>query len=272
MERLWDDLHLPFWLRVAIHVVCFLTFAFLVLPVLIIFPLSFSASPYLEFPPRGWSLAWYSNYANRPEWVSATIMSFRVGFATALLSTVVGTLGAIALTRYAFPGRRALFAVVVSPIIMPGIVLAVALYFFLAELDLAGTATGLVLAHTILAVPYVVLAVAASLHGFDRSLESAAMSLGAGPTYTFFRVTLPLIRPGILAGLVFAFVASFDELIVAIFITGPLSVTLPVRMWEGVRLELDPTISAVAAAMIAISAVTFVAVRWLQARSTAGHL
>ena len=208
---------------------------------------------------------WYHNYLERPDWISATIVSFEVGIATALLSTVIGTLGALAMTRHHFLGKSALLALVLSPIIMPGIVLAVAFYIFLAELGIQGTAVGLVIAHTILGIPYVVLAVSASLQGFDRSLENAAMSLGAGPSYTFFRVTLPLIRPGVLAGLIFAFVASFDELIVALFVTGPLSATLPVRMWSGVRLELDPTISAVAAVMVMISAVTFCTTRLLQA-------
>lgn len=265
-----DDFHLPPWLKILIGGVTAGVFLFLVLPVTVIFPLSFSASPYLEFPPRGWSLQWYRNYFSRPDWVSATILSFEVGLATSALATVVGTLAAFGFTRSQFPGKSLLLGVVLSPIIMPGIVVAVAVYFFYARVGLVGTPAGLVLAHTVLAIPFVVLTVTASLQVFDRNLELAAMSLGGNPLYTFVRITLPLIRPGILSGIVFAFVTSFDELIVALFVSGTTSVTLPRRMWDGVRVELDPTIAAVAAILIALSALSFGLFRVLQARQASG--
>lgn len=265
-----DDFHLPPWLKILIGGVTAGVFLFLVLPVTVIFPLSFSASPYLEFPPRGWSLQWYRNYFSRPDWVSATILSFEVGLATSALATVVGTLAAFGFTRCRFPGKSLLLGVVLSPIIMPGIVVAVAVYFFYARVGLVGTPAGLVLAHTVLAIPFVVLTVTASLQVFDRNLELAAMSLGGNPLYTFVRITLPLIRPGILSGVVFAFVTSFDELIVALFVSGTTSVTLPRRMWDGVRVELDPTIAAVAAILIALSALSFGLLRVLQPRQASG--
>jgi putative spermidine/putrescine transport system permease protein len=237
--------------------------AFLILPVTVIFPLSFSASPYLEFPPRGWSLQWYRNYLGRPDWTGATLLSLKVGVATSMLATCIGTLAAFGFTRHQFRGQNLLLGLVLSPILMPGIIVAVAVFY--ARIGLVGNPLGLVLAHTVLAIPFVVLTVTASLKVFDRTLELAGMSLGGSPLYTFVRVTLPLIRPGILSGAIFAFVTSFDELIVALFVSGTTSVTLPRRMWDGVRVELDPTIAAVAAVLVAASAVSYALLRLLQA-------
>ncbi len=261
-----EDFHLPPWLKWLIGAAAMAVILFLVLPLTVIFPLSFSASPYLEFPPRGWSLQWYRRYVSGPGWLDATLLSLRVALATSLLATVIGTLAAFGFTRARFRGRNLLLAVMLSPILMPGIVVAVAIYFFYARVGLIGSPFGLILAHTVLATPFVVLTVTASLQVFDRSLELASMSLGGTPLYTFARVTLPLIRPGILSGAVFAFVTSFDELIIALFVSGTTSVTLPRRMWDGVRVELDPTIAAVAAVLITASALSFGLFRLLQAR------
>jgi len=261
-----EEFCLPQWLRALIWVMVTGVAVFLVLPVTIIFPLSFSASPYLEFPPRGWSLQWYRNYFGRPDWIGATLLSLKVGVATSVLATCIGTLAAFGFTRRQFRGQNLLLGLVLSPILMPGIVIAVAVYFFYARIGLVGNPLGLVLAHTVLATPFVVLTVTASLKGFDRTLELAGMSLGGSPLYTFVKVTLPLIRAGILSGAIFAFVASFDELIVALFISGTTSVTLPRRMWDGVRVELDPTIAAVAALLVTASAVSYFVLQLLQGR------
>lgn len=261
-----DDFCLPQWLSTLIWVTVTGVVAFLILPVTVIFPLSFSASPYLEFPPRGWSLQWYRNYFGRPDWIGATFLSLKVGVATSMLATCIGTLAAFGFTRRQFSGQNLLLGLVLSPILMPGIIVAVAVYFFYARIGLVGNPLGLVLAHTVLATPFVVLTVTASLKVFDRTLELAGMSLGGTPLYTFVRVTLPLIRPGILSGAIFAFVTSFDELIVALFVSGTTSVTLPKRMWDGVRVELDPTIAAVAAVLVTVSAVSYALLRLLQAR------
>jgi len=241
-------------------------FVFLILPVVVIFPLSFSASQYLEFPPSGWSLQWYRNYWNREDWIFATILSLKVATGTSVLATLLGTVTAFGLTRSSFKGKSVFLGIVLSPIIMPAIVVGVAIYFFYARIRLLGNLGGLVLAHTLLATPFVVVTVMTSLQGFDRNLERAGMSLGAHPLYTFMRVTLPMIRPGVLSGALFAFVTSLDELIVALFVTAPTAVTLPRRMWEGVRLEIDPTIAAVASILIVFALLCLGVFQALQAR------
>ena len=266
MER---EFRLPWGWTFAIWLVVAVVFAFLILPVLVIFPLSFSASQYLEFPPHGWSLQWYRNYASREDWVLATVLSLKVALGTSLLSTLFGTLTAFGLTRSSFKGKSFFLGIVLSPIIMPSIVVGVAIYFFYARVGLVGNLLGLVLAHTLLATPFVVLTVMTSLQGFDRNLERAGASMGAHPLYTFFRITLPMIRPGVLSGGLFAFVTSFDELIVALFVTSPTAVTLPRRMWEGVRMEIDPTIAAVAAILITFALLCLGVFQALQARQRA---
>ncbi len=271
MSDAGSEFHLPLRLTALIWAVVGGVLLFLLLPVAVIFPLSFSASPYLEFPPRGWSLQWYRNYFSRADWVSATIFSFKVGAGTCGLATLVGTLTAFGFARCRFRGKSFFLGVVLSPVILPGMIIAVAIYFLYAQIGLLGSSIGLILAHTLLAIPFVFLTVNASLQGFDRHLELAGMSLGGSPLYTFARVTLPLIRPGILSGALFAFVTSFDELIVALFVTEPTQVTLPRRMWEGVRLEIDPTIAAVAALLISFAIVVMCLFRVLQVRQLGGQ-
>jgi ABC-type spermidine/putrescine transport system permease subunit II len=263
MER---EFRLPWGWSVAMWTAVAFVLVFLILPVIVIFPLSFSSSQYLEFPPRGWSLQWYRNYVGREDWVSATFLSLKVAVGTSILAMILGTLTAFGLTRCTFKGKNIFLAVVLSPIVMPVIIVAVAIYFFYARVGLLGSFGGLVLAHTLLATPFVVLTVMTSLQGFDRNLELAGMTLGAHPLYTFYRVTLPLIRPGVLSGALFAFVTSFDELVVALFVTSPTAVTLPRRMWEGVRLEVDPTIAAVSAILIIFALVCLGFFELLQAR------
>lgn len=245
---------------------CSLVFVFLVLPSFVVLPLSFSAAPYLTFPPPAFSLRWYKSYLFREQWTSATLFSFQVGILVTLLATVLGTLAAFALVHGRFPLKRLVSAFLISPMIVPVIIMAIAVYNLYARLHLIGTTIGMVLAHTVLALPFVIVTVSATLKGFDRNLEYAARTLGAGPLQTFFRVTFPIIQPGIISGALFAFITSFDEVVIAIFIAGTSAITLPKQMWDGIRTELDPTIAAVSALLITMSILLLVALTLLARR------
>ncbi len=240
---------------------------YLVFPIFVVIPVSFSSAKYLQFPPPGFSLQWYEKYLTRSDWTGATWLSVQVATGTALLATLLGTLAALALVRGRFWGRDLINAFVVSPMIIPSIIVAIGIYFFYARIQLIGSPFALVLAHTALAVPFVVVNVSATLVGFDERLEYAAMNLGANRRQTFLKVTLPLIRPGVLTGALFAFVTSFDELIVALFISGTGAVTLPRKMWDGIRQEIDPTIAAVSTIFIVLSVLILVSVELLRQRS-----
>lgn len=240
---------------------------YLVFPIFVVIPVSFSSAKYLQFPPPGFSLQWYEKYLTRSDWTGATWLSVQVAAGTALLATLLGTLAALALVRGRFWGRDLINAFVVSPMIIPSIIVAIGIYFFYARIQLIGSPFALVLAHTALAVPFVVVNVSATLVGFDERLEYAAMNLGANRRQTFLKVTLPLIRPGVLTGALFAFVTSFDELIVALFISGTGAVTLPRKMWDGIRQEIDPTIAAVSTIFIVLSVLVLVSAELLRQRS-----
>ncbi|MDP9368164.1 MAG: ABC transporter permease [Chloroflexota bacterium] len=240
---------------------------YLVFPIFVVVPVSFSSAKYLQFPPPGFSLQWYEKYLTRSDWTGATWLSVQVAAGTALLATLLGTLAALALVRGRFWGRDLINAFVVSPMIIPSIIVAIGIYFFYARIQLIGNPLALVLAHTALAVPFVVVNVSATLVGFDERLEYAAMNLGANRRQTFLKVTLPLIRPGVLTGALFAFVTSFDELIVALFISGTGAVTLPRKMWDGIRQEIDPTIAAVSTIFIVLSVLILVSAELLRQRS-----
>jgi putative spermidine/putrescine transport system permease protein len=242
---------------------------FLVVPILIIIPMSFGSALSLEFPPRSLSLQWYLKYFTSPAWLRATGISFEVALGTTVLATVLGTLAAFGLVRGRFAGRNVLYALILSPLIIPGIVIAVAVYLVFVRVGLVGSPLGLVLAHTVLALPLVVVNVSATLKGFDKSMERAAMSLGASPIRAFWHVTFPLIRPGIIAGAMFAFMTSFDEVIVAIFLSGRTATTLPKRMWDSVLLETDPTIAAISTMLILLTMLVLVVLTMQRRRSTA---
>jgi putative spermidine/putrescine transport system permease protein len=252
---------------VLLWVVVAIVLAYLVFPVFIVAPVSFSSAKYLQFPPPGWSLQWYENYFARPGWVPATLLSIRVALITAVLATLLGTAASLALVRGRFPGRNAINSFMVSPLVVPGIIVAIGVYFFYAQVRLVGNPLGLALAHTALALPFVVTNVSATLHGFDERLEYAAMNLGANRWQTFRRVTLPIIRPGVFAGALFAFIVSFDELIVALFVSGSGAVTLPRKMWDSLRQEIDPTIAAVSTILISLSIVVLLVAELLRQRS-----
>jgi putative spermidine/putrescine transport system permease protein len=253
--------------RITLSVIAGLVLFYLILPILVVIPLSFSSASYLSFPPPGFSLHWYRNFFTRADWISSAWLSIWVGLAVTVLATALGTPASVALVRGRFAGKGLVNAFILSPLIVPGIIVAIGIYFFYARLGVVGNPIALVLAHTCLAVPFVVINVSATLYGFDERLEYAAMSLGASPWGAFRQVTLPLIRPGVLAGALFAFITSFDELIVALFISGTTAVTLPRRMWEGIRFEIDPTIAAVSTILVAFSVVLLLTAELLRRRS-----
>jgi putative spermidine/putrescine transport system permease protein len=240
---------------------------FLVAPILIIVPLSFSSGSFFYYPLPGFSLRWYEDFFASSFWLPSVWNSLLVGTAATILATLLGTLAALGLWRTRFPGQGLLLAVLISPMVVPVVIIAVGVYFAFAPVGLTDGYTGLILAHTTLAVPFVLVTVLATLSGFDRNLLRAAASLGARPLTTFRRVTLPLILPGVLSGGVFAFAASFDEVVVALLIAGPGQRTLPRQMFAGINDNISLTITAAATMLIAISLTFMVFVGWLQRRS-----
>jgi putative spermidine/putrescine transport system permease protein len=240
---------------------------YLIFPILVIVPVSFSAGRYLTFPPPGLSLRWYANFFGRSDWRNATWLSVWVACSVTILSCALGTPAAFGLVRGRFPGKRVINGFILSPIIVPGIIVAVGVYFIYAHLGLIGKPYALVLAHTCLAVPFVVINVSAALCGFDDRLGHAAASLGATPWATFWQITFPLIRPGVLAGAVFALITSFDELLVALFVSGSSAVTLPRLMWEELHQDIDPTIAAVSTLLIALTTLLLISVELLRRRA-----
>lgn len=255
--------------QAVLAVFAILVAVYLILPVLIIVPVSFSAGSFLTFPPPGLSLQWYEKLLSRGEWLDSAWLSIWVALVVTFAATILGTIGAFGLVRGSFWGHKIALAFILSPLIIPGVIVAIAVYFFYAKFKLVGSPIAIAVAHTTLAVPFVVVNVAAALQGFDKRLEMAAQNLGAGSWDTFRLITFPIIRPGIAAGALFAFISSFDELIVAMFIAGSRQVTLPLRMWESMRSSLDPTIAAVSVLAIVASVGLFFTSSWLQARAKA---
>lgn len=256
------------------RVVAGLVFVFLIAPVLVIIPLSFNAEPYFTFTdamlgldPEGFSLRWYRDMFENPQWMEALGNSVRLAFFSTLVATGLGTLAALALSRPDTPFRDTIMALVISPLITPVVIAAAGMYFFYSDIGLAQTDLGLVVAHASFGMPFVVITVTATLSGYDRTLDRAAASLGASPATTFFRITLPLIAPGVVSGALFAFIISFDEVVAVIFLGGPEQRTLPRQMWSGIREQISPTILAVATCLIVFSAIMLFAVEILRRRS-----
>ncbi len=235
-------------------------------PTLIVTVMSFSAARLLSFPPHGLSLHWYANFLGDDTWVRAIVNSVQVGVAAACLATVVGSLMAFGIVRGRYPGRVAVNALVLGPMLVPSVVLSIGLYFMFVRLKLVGSLPGLVIAHACLGLPYVVLVVSSGLRTFDSSLELAASGLGAGPLRTFFRVTLPLIVPSVAAGALFAFIASWDDVIVAFFLSSPVTRTLPVVMWGATQDTTDPTLAAVATFLSLVTTLLFVGFLFVRRR------
>jgi putative spermidine/putrescine transport system permease protein len=240
--------------------------AFLLLPILVIVPLSFSASSFLAYPMPGWSLQWYENLFTAPEWIRAAKNSFIVAPAATVIATVLGTLTAVGLARVQFPGKGALMSVLIAPMVVPIVVVGVATYLFFAPLGLADSYTGLILVHAALGAPFVVTTVLATLQGFNHNLIRASLACGASPPETFFRVTLPVIAPGVISGALFAFATSFDEVVVTLFIAGPSQVTLPRQMFTGIRENINPTIAAVATLLTIFTTTLMLALEWIRGR------
>jgi putative spermidine/putrescine transport system permease protein len=239
---------------------CALIFLFLIAPILVIMPLSFNAEPYFTFTrgmlsldPDAFSLRWYGDILKNQQWVHSIGNSFIVGISSTVLATTLGTLAALGLSRSYLPYRTLIMGVLISPMIVPLIISAAGMYFFYSDLRLTQTYTGLILAHTVLGTPFVVITVTATLVGFDHSLTRAAHSLGADPARTFFKVQMPLILPGVISGALFAFVTSFDEVVVVLFMAGFEQRTIPRQMWAGIREQISPTILAVATLLIIFS-------------------
>lgn len=239
---------------------------FLIAPIVVIVPLSFSSGSFFYYPLPGFSLRWYQDFFASSFWLPSVWNSLIVGTVATLLATLLGTLAAIGIWRTRFAGQPLLLAILISPMVVPVIIVAVGVYFAFAPLRLTDGYAGLILAHTTLAAPFVVITVLATLAGFDRTLLRAAASLGATPLTTFRRVMLPIILPGVLSGAVFAFAASFDEVVVALLIAGPGQRTLPRQMFAGINDNISLTITAAATMLIAISLVLMAFVALLQRR------
>jgi len=292
LERAWHYAYL---------VICTLIFIFLIAPILVIIPLSFNAEPYftftekmLTFDPDGYSLRWYDTLVSvgmrapdagsgwwadmwaNATWVKAAKNSAIVGFWATILATCLGTLAALGLSRPEMPWRRVIMAILISPMIVPIIIIATGMFFFYSSpcgmvgLEcgrLTSTYLGVILAHTTLGIPFVIITVTATLSGFDQSLIRAAASLGANPRTTFFKIIMPLILPGVISGALFAFVTSFDEVVAVLFIAGPDQQTIPRQMWNGIREQISPAILAVATILVIISIALLTTVELLRRRS-----
>ena len=245
----------------GLRVTAFLVLLFLMLPILVIMPLSFNSQPFFTFTegmlsldPEAYSMRWYQEIIDDPNWLLAIRNSFIVGTIAATIATVLGTLAAVGLSSQWMPYKRLITALLLSPMIVPLIIIAAGMFFFYTQFNLVGTFTGLIIAHAALGVPFVIITVTATLSGFDRSLFVAGLSLGASPLKVFWDVVIPLIRPGVISGGLFAFVTSFDEVVLVLFLAGPEQRTIPRQMFSGLREQINPTILAVATLLIVLSA------------------
>ena len=265
--RIWHYTYLTF---------CGLVFFFLIAPLFVILPLSFNAEQYIHFSakmlaldPEGFSLRWYEDmiYGTKNPWGLATKNSLIIAFFATIGSTILGTVAALGLSSRHMPYKAAFMALLISPMIVPLIISGTAIFFFMAKVCLAATHTGIVLSHIILGTPFVVITVTATLSGFDHSVTRAAASLGSNPVNTFMKITLPLIMPGVISGGLFAFVTSFDEVVVVLFLAGLENTTIPIQMWVGLREQLSPTIMAVATCLIVMSTLILVTAELLRRRS-----
>ncbi len=256
------------------RVICGLIFFFLITPIVVVMPLSFNAEDFFTFTPEmlrldpaGYSLKHYRDFFTNDDWQQAMWNSISIAPVATLLSVSFGTLAAIGLSSEHVPFRRPIMAILISPMIVPLIISAAGMYFFYSRLGLQGTYWGVVLAHAALGIPFVIITVTATLVGFDRSLTRAAANMGANPVTTFFRVQMPLILPGVISGGLFAFITSFDEVVVVLFVGSAGQKTLPWQMFTGLREQISPTILAVATILVTISILLLTTVELLRRRS-----
>lgn len=254
--------------------VCALIFFFLIFPIITIIPLSFNAENFFTFTPAmlsldadGYSTKHYVDFFTNPDWQQALKNSFIIAPAATLLATFLGTLAAIGLSQNHVPFRSTIMAILISPMIVPLIISAAGMYFFYSRIGLQGTYWGVVLAHAALGTPFVIITVTATLVGFDQSLVRASASMGAGPVRTFFKVQMPLILPGVVSGALFAFITSFDEVVVVLFLGSAGQKTLPWQMFTGLREQISPTILAVASIMVLLSIILLTVLELLRRRS-----
>lgn len=264
-EKIWHYTYL---------ILCGLVFFFLIAPIIVIIPLSFNAQNFFTFTPEmlaldpaGYSLKHYRDFLTNSDWQNALRNSVQIAPAATLLSVTFGTLAAIGLSQPHVPFRRLIMAMLISPMIVPLIISAAGMYFFYSRIGLQGHYIGVVLAHAALGIPFVIITVTATLVGFDHSLTRASASLGAGPIRTFFNIQMPLILPGVISGALFAFITSFDEVVVVLFVGSAGQKTLPWQMFTGLREQISPTILAVATILVALSIVLLTTVEWLRRRS-----
>ncbi|MCY4244952.1 MAG: ABC transporter permease [Gammaproteobacteria bacterium] len=264
LERLW---HYVF------RIICGAVFFFLIFPIVVIIPLSFNSVPFftftdamLSFDPAGYSLRWYQDFFTSLNWQRAVENSAVIALFSTLLATALGTLAALGLSRRHVPLRTTLMALLISPMIVPLIISACGMFFFYSRVNLQGTFIGVILAHAALGTPFVVITVTATLVGFDHSLTRAAVSLGASPARAFFKIIVPLILPGVISGALFAFITSFDEVVVILFVGTVEQRTIPWQMFSGIREQISPTILAVATLLIIVSMLLLTSVEMLRRR------
>lgn len=262
-----------FWYY-AFRIICGAIFFFLIAPILIMIPLSFNAQPYFTFTPEmltlrpeGFSLRWYEDLFSSSQWMRSIRNSLFIGFFSTIIATILGTLAALGLSRSEMPYKGLVMGLLISPMIVPLIISAAGMFFFYSSVNLANTFPGVILAHAALGTPFVVITVTATLVGFDQSLTKAAASLGANTITTFRRVQMPLILPGVISGALFAFITSFDEIVVVLFLAGVEQRTIPREMWSGIRESISPTILAVASLLVLISIALLTTLELLRRRS-----
>ncbi len=264
-QRIWH------W---TFRAICVAVLFFLIMPIVVIVPLSFNATNFFTFTPEmlalnpaGFSTRHYQDFFTNPDWQTALWNSFRIAPVATLIAVVLGTLAAIGLSQSHVPFRGAILAILISPMIVPLIISAAGMYFFYSRLGLQGTYWGVVLAHSVLGIPFVIITVTATLVGFDRSLVRAAANLGANPVTAFFKVQMPLILPGVISGALFAFITSFDEVVVVLFVGSASQKTLPWQMFIGLREQISPTILAVATVLVVVSVILLATLEILRRRS-----
>ena len=276
LQRLWHYIYLT---------ICALVLFFLVMPLIAVIPISFSSSPFLQFTsqmlafePEAYSLRWYKMLIGdcsdpgittvcTDRWVRGAQNSLFIGIIATFLATTLGIMASLGLSRSHMPFRKAIMAIMISPLVVPLIITASGLFFFFAKFNLVATYTSLIFAHTVLGLPFVVITVTATLVGFDQNLIRAAASLGGSPFLNFFKIQMPLILPGVISGGLFAFITSFDEVVIVLFVGGPEQVTLPRQMWSGIRQEISPTILSAATILVIISILLLTTVELLRRRT-----
>ncbi|MCO6388832.1 ABC transporter permease [Aliihoeflea sp. 40Bstr573] len=258
----------------AFRIFCGLVLFFLIAPILVIIPLSFNVQPYftytremLTFDPDGYSLRWYQEFWNSTAWMNSIRNSLIIGVFATLIATVLGTLAALGLSRREMPFRGLIMGLLISPMIVPLIISAAGMFFFYSSIGLAGTLPGVIMAHAALGTPFVIITVTATLVGFDHSLTRAAAGLGASPATAFRKITMPLILPGVISGALFAFITSFDEIVIVLFLAGVEQRTIPREMWSGIREQISPTILAVATVLVLFSIALLTTIELLRRRS-----